>query len=413
MILTNDQVQKKLTDVVALNRKFGFVTEIRIKPTFTSESNLHFFSLKVNTNFKKGTDWGNSIQFDEGLALLIAFYESVERYFASLYDRDSLIYCSQAGLDKDKLELSVITNNSSLHGIDISNKPLYWTEVEDQLHHRKIWIPAQLVFLPFEVSDDFVIREHISTGLACGDSKLEAVISGILECIERDNLTVTFLTKEKPPRINGYESGLTALLRNHNLKPHLFKLNREREFHSILCLLEDITKQNPPAITTGCACGFNIKDAIASAMLESVKASLWIKGEIHASPQRFTAAQDISAARMSLIDKAFFWAHPANTERLSFLTRDNQSLALDDFSNESPPNNAQQKFDILEAWIRNNGFSLYVKEFGDKDLNDKSLFVTRVVIPELHPLYLNENWRYDIGPRLTRPAINSDPLPFL
>lgn len=411
--MTNDQIQKKLTDVVELNNKFGFVTEIRIKPTFTSEPNLHFFSLKINTKFKKGTDWGNSIQFNEGLALLIAFYESVERYFASLYDRDSLIYCSQASLDKDKLELSVITNNSSLRGIDINNKSLYWTEVEDYLHRRKIWVPAQLVFLPFEISDDVVIREHISTGLACGDSKLEAVISGILECIERDNLTVTFLTKEKPPRINGYESELTFLLRDQSLRIHLFKLNREREFHSILCLLEDITKENPPAIATGCACGFNINDAIASAILESVKARLWIKGVIHDSPQRFTAARDINAARKSLIDKALFWAQPTNTEKLSFLTRDNQSLALDDFSNASPPNNARQKIEILEAWIINNDFSLYVKEFGNKELNDKGLYVTRAVIPELHPLYLNENWRYDIGPRLTTTAINSDPLPFL
>ena len=98
----------------------------------------------------------------------------------------------------------------------------------------KMFIPASMVFLPY--SKRPIVREMISTGLACGPTLDQAIFSGICECIERDAFTITWLARLPAPRIPMY-----MLL---DLIPSRHRSWGERVLHTFKCRGVDMTINN-------------------------------------------------------------------------------------------------------------------------------------------------------------------------
>jgi hypothetical protein len=80
--------------------------------------------------------------------------------------------------------------------------------------------------------------------------------------------------------------------------------------------------------------------------------------------------------------------------------------------------------ELLES-LEQNDLSIYVKDLTTKDVAPYGFKAVRVVIPECHPLYLNEKFRYTAGERLfsapekadlktgESESLNTIPQPFL
>lgn len=407
-------MSSELARLVALNKSYDFATEIHRMPMYDDEPEMFFYSLRVNTRFNKLVDWASAIRFVEEDALTIAFYEAIERYFISLYDFSELRLLACRELDGQKISLGGVVNNTDVRKIkDIEDRPLYWTWAEEFSTGERVHIPAQMVFLPFDPPGEFKIREHISTGAACGKSRLDAIIRGVLECIERDSFMVAFLTRRQQKRIQGYHSTLVSLLTAHGIETHLIKLNGDCEVHSVLCILEDRSGRKPPAIAAGCACDFDIGSAIEKALLECLKIRLWIKTEILRNRRRFLEAKRISVARRSIVDRGLYWGHPKNKKELKFFLESPLSINYEGIERDAVALAEADRMRILSEWLGRHGFSLLIRDFSNDDLRSNDLHVVRAIVPELHPLYVNEKFRYDCGARLGVGEINRSPLPLL
>ena len=68
---------------------------------------------------------------------------------------------------------------------------------------KNVLVPANTIY--FDVDEEFLlphIRDSISTGLATGSTRLQAIENAALECIERDAITITWLNELSVPLID-------------------------------------------------------------------------------------------------------------------------------------------------------------------------------------------------------------------
>ena len=86
--------------------------------------------------------------------------------------------------------------------------PLRWMRYWDVVAGEHVWAPAETAYLPFSHEQSIVSGVlSSSNGLASGTHLLEAILSGLMEVIERDGITLGYLTGTPVPVELGPEEG--------------------------------------------------------------------------------------------------------------------------------------------------------------------------------------------------------------
>jgi ribosomal protein S12 methylthiotransferase accessory factor len=78
--------------------------------------------------------------------------------------------------------------------------PLRWMRYWDIVVGEHVWAPAETAYLPFPHEPSMISGVlSSSNGLASGTHVLEAMLSGLMEVIERDGITLGYLTEDSRP----------------------------------------------------------------------------------------------------------------------------------------------------------------------------------------------------------------------
>src|SRR6185503_17105266 len=152
---------------------------------------------------------GASIRKEQAMAATIG--EAVERYCAAYSDPDDLVFGAYNDLKPDAVHPSdfCLYSKKQYESPGFPFKPftpetkLSWTWGYSLQQKKPALVPALLTYLPFYASEpgrETDIGATTSTGLACGNSIEEAILSGISESIERDSLACFWMNK-LPPRL--------------------------------------------------------------------------------------------------------------------------------------------------------------------------------------------------------------------
>jgi YcaO-like protein with predicted kinase domain len=85
--------------------------------------------------------------------------------------------------------------------------PMRWMRYWDVVAGEEVWAPAETAYLPFR-HEPYMISGVLtsSNGLASGTHFLEALLSGLMEVIERDGITLGYLTGAARPVETGTEA---------------------------------------------------------------------------------------------------------------------------------------------------------------------------------------------------------------
>lgn len=182
------------------NRIAGFLTDPIIKipnrrfipdclsQVVCSGKNLSYLGCKTDNII------GGSISFDYEQSLTGALGEFVERYAAGLYVESDFIFATYDELKesgKRVIDIGLLNYYSKQqylfqneNGIKLlTNKDrLNWCISWDYINNCFSYLPAFCIYMP--IKNKYLIQT--STGLAAGKTLKDAVISGFLECIERD-----------------------------------------------------------------------------------------------------------------------------------------------------------------------------------------------------------------------------------
>jgi ribosomal protein S12 methylthiotransferase accessory factor len=149
---------------------------------------------------------------DRQKAIAAAMGEAVERYCSAYYNREQLIFGRYDEMHADAVHpSSFCLFSQSQYSRPLfpfkrfdARTPVSWTWGYSLQQKRSVLVPAQMVYLPFTVDEsrEPVITYTTSTGLACGNTIEEAILSGMSEVVERDSLTCFWMNRLPLPHVD-------------------------------------------------------------------------------------------------------------------------------------------------------------------------------------------------------------------
>jgi ribosomal protein S12 methylthiotransferase accessory factor len=366
----------RVTDITRLDR-VGLPVFASIRPTAQRGS------LCVNA--------GKGLSADE--ARVGAYMEAIEFAFAE-YNR--------AGLAVRRVKARDVYEGASRPDSILDFCPLIDAEIpldetlpcveaEDVRTREKLFVPAELIFLPFpaELRGAKYFGSG-SSGLCSGNSVLEATVHGIAEVIERD--VISFLSVDdrsalvEPgslPPLEGVREKLSAAGLELHVRhaPNVFRIPF---FMAHVCEPE---ATNPIFINGGFGCHPSRQIALARAVCEAAQSRLSF---IH-------GGRDDLVERYRRFD-GFTWperaAHAASLR--ARVSRGDPSIRFDEVHDyDEGARSLEAALELLLALLARNGFARVLRVAYTKPR--ASLQVLRVIIPRLE--HFNETTPR-LGPRL-------------
>lgn len=206
-----------------------------------------------------------------------AIGEAIERYSARKFWYDEDVISSEYDLAKKSLPFVSIYD---LHPFDPkenwNNKQIEWCrgDIVGSQKREFIYIPANVVYFPYEALSDLHFTMQSTTGLASGVSVDDAKLQGLLELIERHYYSLAFRTDDSQSLVSDIELDTdNPLLKNlrENFRFHLTLLNDSRlGCYVVHCVLES-KEDNFPKYTHGSGAAMDIITAIYRAIFESLQ----------------------------------------------------------------------------------------------------------------------------------------------
>ncbi len=271
----------------------------------------------------------------------------------------------------------------------ISGESYRWLECYDYFKDRNVMIPAHLIFL-FGFENEFSVRnESITTGAALGPVSHNDIENNItfqkclLETIERDACISSYLTKRNLPRIVEVPKDIENILeylKRYELESYVFDATTDLGVPTVLTATIDKSGIGP-AVNIGSRSEFNYKDAILYSILESIhsRAHIRIMKDVE-FPDKFPNEEEVT----SLKNRIYYWYPTQRINDLSFWLNNSSTIEYKKLiKNKKTPKK------ILDI-IKDKDFNIYVADITLPEIKEGGFQVLKVVIPELHSLYLDE-----------------------
>jgi ribosomal protein S12 methylthiotransferase accessory factor len=306
------------------------------------------------------------------------------------------------------------------------SRAIRWVEGVELPHGTPTHLPAVMVYTSPPRGDAERFWLPISNGAAAGFTWESAVLSGILEVVERDIVSTLWLQRLSLPRLPGsllspLTKRLVSWCERKYVRVHLFDATTEIGIPTVYCVLE--APHDPVAERVVAACTKPDFDSAARAALTE---ALYLRPLVH------RAAENPEEADL-LVKGAAWIGGPEGRGALDFLLLDEDGR--DEDGQGAQPRNTravQPPPGIDETarlrWLvdrcRDAGHPVYVVDLTTPDLRSVGLRVAKAIIPSLQPLNFHPHAQYLGHPRLyslpgllgqralSEGELNPDPQPF-
>ncbi len=369
-----------------------------LKRTFNFTDEPKFFQYSCVS--PDGKYEGSSIDENKKIAKIKSCGEYIERY--CLDNPKNKFYSGKYNKLKDSaLDPSLFINfrDSDLNFRKqdyikkIKDSNLKWVEATSLQRGSKVLVPAQLVYVDFDFTNEPMIRPRVSTGAAANESLEKALYSGIMENIERDSYMISYLSKKQLPKINLEKDfqDINNYFKRYLLDLQVFETTTDLEIPSFMCLNLDRTGLGP-AVSVGLNASVNPREGILGSIKESQQVRQWIRNlwVQKANPKNYSK-EDVK----EIEDRGFYWYDLAKINELDYLLN---SQLLKDIKEIKPPTTKEE----LEDKLRKNGIDTYYVDLTHPVFKDAGFFVVRVIQPQLHPLFLDESFPCYYSDRLNK-----------
>lgn len=240
-----------------------------------------------------------AVGFTNDEAATCAIGEAVERYCCAFYDHDSLVHATAQELGSGARPLSTWSlfhpKQMLAEGFPFARRedlPIHWSRAESLHDGTERFVPASLVYIPYNRRDPSdrhdMIAPAVSSGFACHPDRERALLTGLCEVVERDAFVITWLRKLPPRRIDGKaDPVLGPLLERYfaseSLELHLFDITVDIAIPTVLCVGRGTSVRGAFACV-GAATRPSIRDAAIKAMKEACQGAAWVRGLVREDP---------------------------------------------------------------------------------------------------------------------------------
>jgi len=354
---------------------------------------------------------GSSIESNT-LAKLRCAGEYIERDCLASRKGFKLILSSFSKLKEQAIPFDILQNFSKEQIKDESFKKLIcnredkirFVEGRDYFNNKEIFIPAQMVFVPFPLmKKEKILSLPISTGTAAGFSFEEAFLRSLLEVVERDAFIIHYLNNIFGKKINVNESeklkSLKKYFEDYNLELNLFFLPSDIRVYNVMCILLDYTGI-APAVNCGLASGFHLEKTIIKSIEESLQSLIWIREEVFLNG--FKSKSQLDTSLRIIKQRGFYWSGLENINTVKKWIKHKKLVSISKLENYIP-RRPKNKLKYLINEITNAypyGLNIYYIEITKDIFKKHGIRVIKSIVPQLQPLHLDEKFPYLGLPRL-------------
>lgn len=347
---------------------------------------------------------------DPRRALAAAIAESAERYAGTFLPADAFVLATSDELGPAAVEPRSFALFSAEQyerdefpfvPFDRSTR-VRWVRGFGLPDGEERYLPVQLVYLSFEVDrGETRIGYTTSNGLACGATREEAILGGLLELVERDAFMIAWACRLSLPRLAwDNRSALQAFARRYLAPARVpFAAIDLSAFWDVPTALGVVRGMpgDPAALGIGASSAATIEEAVEGALAEAFSVRAWARSEALERPRPAYAGNydDVT----SFGDHVALHADPANAHESAFL---DSSPSLRNTSDVPalPHENILETIEAIVARLAARSVDAYVVDVTSPDVRASGLFVTKVVAPELCALDAAHSARFLGGTRL-------------
>lgn len=383
---------------------------------YNDEPKVFTYVAHYETNHKNDSRSSSGTSFNQKRALVKALGEAIERYCLNVVDGKNLTSANISELPIqyiDPFKIPSFSKNQLSKKeferfIFSKNTKFKWVEGYSYTKQKKVLIPAQLVYTSYNLlPNEPYIRFPISTGAAAHTSFNQALYTGICEIVERDSFMIYYLNTMSAPIIDIHTvrskevHRILSMLNRYKLELTVIDMTTDLQIPVYVAILLDKTG-NGPGVSVGLKAGFNGLEVLIGAIEESLMVRTWTRDKFIYGNTSFKLPRTIK----TIDQRAYFWFKQNMLRHLKFLFDATaiKKLEVSTINNE----------DGLEKAVRllkQADIDIYYVDITQKEVKQAGFTVLKVFIPELCPLYFDEEYPY-LGPsRLYRAPVKLGVFP--
>jgi ribosomal protein S12 methylthiotransferase accessory factor len=289
-----------------------------------------------------------------------------------------------------------------------------WTDATDLRTGEHRLAPMQVAALGSDLHpQEMLLCQPISTGIAAHSQRARALLTALLEVVERDAFMGMWQLRRPPPRIE-IDEGLkrdvgprvAALLDHSELSIDLYDLTTDNGVPVVLC---KIGRAAPAACVVGASARLLRSEAIAKAAIEAWHTWAWA----------MTLERDPAVPADQITDFEHHVRHyfePDNQVLVAFLDQGERVIA------RAIGDDGPRSLEELVERLGEHGHGVFSVDLTSPDVADLGFVVFRVLVSEMQPLACGVG-NYPLDPRRLRTiaahwrmcvpkSLNADPHPF-
>jgi ribosomal protein S12 methylthiotransferase accessory factor len=348
-------------------------------------------------------------------ALAATIGEAVERYCMYVYDRREVVLAAWEEVPDDAVHPDQVRlySRSQLenrrifdrHELFTERSRVGWVWGYSLTERRPRLVPASMVYLDYRVDrnqGEAAIGRNASSGLAAGLTLEEAVLTGLLEVIERDSFVICWLQRHMGPRIRVDEPELQELLQRKfqagspRVTLQIFDNTLDTPAASTLAILRRPTECGP-VLCVGSAARLDPRRAVLKCLYEAGQSVSFIR-YLRKRDRGWEPAADFSNLDNFDLHALHYNVRPELIpEAFGFCDRVEEEVPLSALPNRST-GRVLGDLEYLIERLRELGSEVIVVDITTPEIREIGLRVVRVVATRLVPLHGNHN-RPFLGPR--------------
>lgn len=279
--------------------------------------------------------------------------------------------------------------------------PLRWVSAWSLTRGREVLVPAQFVYLPYApLPGEPTLALHTSSGLACGLTRAEAVLSALCEVIERDAFMIFWLCRLAAPRVDWPGSaGLRAEIAGRYLRPgltyHVLDFTTDI---GVPCCFAAVVEEGSAhvAMAVGAAARPVGEAAIRKAIMESVQTRVWLRQMVLSEGlRRFNSYEQVR----SFEDHVHLWGDRTMLHRADFLLNAAEQVPV---RAGCPDPSVAGQVEWVVQRLAAAGLEAIVVDITPEDVRALGLHVVRAIVPGAIPLSSDHRFQPLGGERLYR-----------
>jgi ribosomal protein S12 methylthiotransferase accessory factor len=288
-----------------------------------------------------------------------------------------------------------------------------WVEGFSIPDGRPSFLPAQLVFMPWErrAAQEVRIGHATSSGLACAATLEEAILTGLLELVERDAFMLAWHNRLSLPLLDWSDDDELVRLDRRYFEPSGLRysavdLSVFLDVPTVLGVVHGPPGQHG-ALGVGAASAARVEDAWRKALAEAFSVHRWVRDRAFEEPERLGRP---AGAIETFDDHTLYYADIERARRAAFLDASAERHAV----TAVEPLEGDNVLELIRAVCRRlgaRGVSAYAVDVTSPDVAAVGLRVVHVVAPELCQLDVVEGARFLGGRRLYEAAFEAGLVP--